>query len=87
MTDDFFDKYVYEAVVDIKYFDPDILEKILLNIKSGNSYTYKYTDAFGVVAFSSCKYCSSNRAKSLNAYKNTNKNTHINTHKTPQFWH
>ena len=58
MTDAYMDKYVYEAAVDLKYFEQDVLEKILNNTKSGKSFTYSPYDAFGTVArMSPCKHC------------------------------
>ena len=59
MTDEYFDKYVYEAAVDIKYLDPDALEKLGANVKNGKSYTYEPYDAFGAVARrAKCPQCS-----------------------------
>jgi len=58
MTDDYFDKYVYMAVVDLKYFDEIVLEKIMEQARKGNTFTYKYTDAFGCVALTkTCEHC------------------------------
>ena len=47
MSDDYFDKYVYEVVVDLKYFSQDVMAKILENANAGNIYTYSPFDAFG----------------------------------------
>nr|QBK91673.1 MAG: aminopeptidase [Pithovirus LCPAC302] len=55
MTDDFFNKYVYHAVVDLKYFEPDEAKAILENANEGKSFTYRFTDAFGTVA--QCNHC------------------------------
>jgi len=46
MFNSYVDKYVYMAVVDVKYFEEEAMQKILENTKSGNSFTYKSTDAF-----------------------------------------
>lgn len=54
MTDEYFDRYVTAAVIDLKYFEPEDTRKILTNAKSGNTFTYKFTDAFGAVALGGC---------------------------------
>lgn len=59
MSDAYFDKYVYTAVVDLRYFKPEDMKKIMKNSKKGRSYIYKSTDAFGTVA--SCKHCMSKK--------------------------
>jgi bleomycin hydrolase len=57
-SDDYMDKFVYEAVVDMRYFDEDVIKKFLENEKEGNFYVYKATDAFGTVARrKSCQCC------------------------------
>lgn len=62
-TDEYMNKYVYEAVIDVKYFEEEVMQKILENEKAGNFFTYKATDAFGTVARLSCKCCSHNVTK------------------------
>lgn len=57
MSDDYFDKYVYEVVVDLKYFSQDVMSKILENAKSGNTYTYSPYDAFGTLTRLSNSNC------------------------------
>ena len=61
MSDSYVDKYVYEAVVDLIYFPPDIAEKFTENVKSGNSFTYSAFDAFGCVARKKCLHCNKNK--------------------------
>ena len=55
MMDSFFDKYVYEAVVSLKYFEPEVANKIMENMRAGKTYTYSSYDALGNVA--QCKHC------------------------------
>jgi len=62
MSDSYVDKYVYEAVVDLKYFDPEISQKIMDKSKTGESYTYSAFDAFGNVAMrGKCNCCNENK--------------------------
>ena len=61
MSDSYVDKYVYEAVVDLIYFPPDIAEKISGNVKSGKSFTYNAYDAFGTVARQKCNHCNNHK--------------------------
>lgn len=57
-TDDYMDKFVYEAVVDMRYFEEDVIKNFLENEKEGNFFVYKATDAFGTVARrKSCQCC------------------------------
>ena len=64
MSDSYVDKYVYEAVVDLIYFDPNFSEKIMEKMKEGASYTYNAFDAFGVVASrKNCKHCNENKKR------------------------
>ena len=63
MTDEYFDQYVTMAVVDLRYFEPDDAKRILQNAKEGKAFTYKFTDAFGCVALSSCNHCKSRAGK------------------------
>ena len=70
MTDDYFNKYVYEAAVDLKYFNQDTMQKIMDNANNGNSFTYSPYDAFGVVALRTpCKHCNSKRLERPNFKK------------------
>ena len=57
MMDDYVDKYVYEAAVDIKYIDPSILEKIVENTKNGNHFTYDNYDSMSSSSRNCCKHC------------------------------
>jgi bleomycin hydrolase len=69
-SDDYMTDFVYEAVVDVRYFDPEILKEFLENEKAGNYYTYKATDAFGSVARrQNCKCCKERKEKRP-GYKN-----------------
>lgn len=61
MSDEYFDKYVTMAVVDLKYFEPEDAKKVLDNAKQGKSFTYKFTDAFGCVAFNKCSHCTTKK--------------------------
>ncbi len=61
MTDSYFDRYVTLAVVDLKYFEQDEAKMILNNANEGNTFTYKFTDAFGAVAWSGCDHCKSKK--------------------------
>ncbi len=66
MTDSYFEKYVYMAAVSLKYFEPEILEKITKNIKAGKSFTYPYTDVLCVQNLRqpcSCSKLSKNKVK------------------------
>ena len=63
MTDAYFDRYVTMAVVDLRYFEPDEAKLILTNAQAGKSFTYKFTDAFGAVAFNKCSHCKSSHKK------------------------
>ncbi len=65
MTDDYFNKYVYMAVVDLKYFEEQTMFNIIENSKKGNVFTYASTDAFGCVAMRNCEHCSKNKPKRL----------------------
>jgi aminopeptidase C len=60
MTDEYFDRYVTVAVVDLKYFEPEEAKLILKNAQEGKNFTYKFTDAFGAVA-RSCSHCKSRK--------------------------
>ena len=62
MMDDYVDKYVFMAVVDLKYFDPEVLSKIMKNNQEGKSYTYSPYDAFGTLA-RPCSHCRKDRPK------------------------
>jgi len=56
MTDDHFEKFTYMAVVDLKYFDEDIAQKMLEN--KNDVVVYKPWDSFGGVAFNgACSHC------------------------------
>ena len=56
MSDDWFDQYVYMAVIDLKYFEEETLRLIMDN--KSNPCTIKPWDAFGVVAINSgCNSC------------------------------
>jgi bleomycin hydrolase len=56
MSDDWFDKYVYMAVVDLRYFDEDALKKIMDN--KDKKVPIKPWDVFGSVALmAGCKHC------------------------------
>lgn len=65
MTDEWFDKYVYMAVIDLKYFEQDTLSKIIKNSKK--AHPVKPWDVFGTVAThrgcSSCKHRSPGNRK------------------------
>lgn len=60
MSDEYFDRYVTIAVVDLKYFEPEEAKLILKNAQEGKNFTYKFTDAFGSVA-RSCSHCKSRK--------------------------
>ena len=57
MSDAYMDKYVYMAVVDPTYFEPEVISQIVENTKKGISYTYKYTDAFSSSSLSTACSC------------------------------
>ena len=54
MTDEYFDRYVTVAVVDMRYFEPEEANLIMENVKAGKTFTYSFTDAFGAVAMTGC---------------------------------
>ena len=56
MSDDWFDKYVYMATVDLRFFPQEELVKIVEGAKS--KFVVKPWDAFGTVAVhSGCAHC------------------------------
>ena len=61
MTDEYFDRYVTMAVVDLKYFEPEETQLMMKNAQEGKCYTYKFTDAFGAVA-RPCSHCHNARS-------------------------
>ena len=57
MSDDWFDKYVFAAVIDLKYFEEDTLKNIMAN--KNNRLIIPPWDVFGTVALrSGCSMCS-----------------------------
>ena len=57
-SDSYVDKYVSQAVVDMKFLPPHVLEQLLENANAGRSYVYDPYDVFGAVAmFSPCQHC------------------------------
>jgi bleomycin hydrolase len=62
LTDSYFDKYVYMAVVELNFFEEETMKKILYNTKAGNSFTYKSTDAFSSQSLrADCSCCHKNK--------------------------
>ena len=62
MSDEWFDKYVYMVVIDLKYLSPSTLEQIM-NHKE-DKVAIKPWDVFGTVAtHTGCVHCKSNHKK------------------------
>ena len=62
MSDKWFDRYVYMAVIDLKYFPQTVLEQIMDN--KDDVLVIKPWDAFGTVAMTSgCNHCKSQMNK------------------------
>jgi bleomycin hydrolase len=70
MMDDYVDKYVYEAAVDLKYFSSETMVKILDNSNAGKTFTYSPYDAFGALASRAvCKHCSNGKFEKRPGFK------------------
>jgi len=64
MTDDWFDRYVHMAVIDLKFFPEEVCKEIIQN--KHDPITVKPWDIFGSVAMRSTCQCCQNHVKKMN---------------------